>query len=55
LNKGLVPGKPVFGKQDASELTYKEKNKVLEAVNLIKEKRSGIIKGWTCTIGSKQK
>jgi hypothetical protein len=55
LNEGAVPGKPVFGKQDATELTYEEKKRALEAVNLIKEKRSGIIKGRTCANGSKQK
>jgi hypothetical protein len=55
LNEGAVPGKPVFGQQDANELTYEEKKKALEAVNLIKEKRNGIIKGRTCADGSKQK
>ena len=49
LNKGAVPGKkkPVVGPQDASPLTNEEKRRALEAVNLIKEKRSGIIKGRT--------
>jgi hypothetical protein len=55
LNEGAVPGKPVFGKQDANELTIEEKKRALEAVNLIKEKRSGVIKGRTCANGSKQK
>jgi hypothetical protein len=55
LNEGAVPGKPVFGKQDPNELTFEDKKRALEAVNLIKEKRSGIIKGRTCANGSKQK
>jgi len=57
LNKGAVPGKekPVVGPQDASLLTEEEKRRALEAVNLIKEKRTGKIKGRTCANGSKQK
>ena len=37
------------------DLTKEERSKALEAVNLIKEKRNGIIKGRTCANGSKQK
>ncbi len=57
LNEGAVPGKniPVVGPQDPSLLTDEEKRRALEAVNLIKEKRSGKIKGRTCANGSKQK
>ena len=36
-------------------LTHLEKKKALPAVNLIKEKRSGDIKGRTCVNGSKQR
>ncbi len=46
LNKGAVPGKkkPVVGPHDASVLTDNEKRRALEAVNLIKEKRTGNLK-----------
>ena len=44
-----------MGPQDASVLTNEEKKRALEAVNLIKEKRTGKIKGRTCANGSKQK
>ena len=55
LNSGVMPGKPVFGCIDAKSLTREEKRKALEAVNLIKKKRCGKIKGRTCANGSKQK
>jgi hypothetical protein len=55
MNEGPMPGKPVFGPQDASKLTPLQKKMTLEAVNLIKEKRCGKIKGRTCANGSKQK
>jgi len=55
LNIGPVPGKPVFGYIDPSTITNQEKRRALEAVNLIKKKRCGKIKGRTCADGSKQK
>ena len=55
LNSGAVPGKPVFGCIDPNTLTREEKRRALEAVNLIKKKRCGKIKGRTCANGSKQK
>ena len=35
-----------------SDLTKEDRSKALEVVNLIKEKRNGIIKVWTCANGS---
>jgi hypothetical protein len=55
LNEGAVPGKPVFGTVNPSTLSWEEKKRALEAVNLIKKKRCGKIKGRTCANGSKQK
>jgi hypothetical protein len=55
MNEGPMPGKPVFGLQDTSKLTPLQKKMTLEAVNLIKEKRCGKIKGHTCANRSKQK
>ena len=40
---------------DASTLTEVEKQKALPAVNLIKEKWNGVIKGRSCVDGSKQR
>ena len=55
LNTGAMPGKPVFGTIDPTTLTNEEKRRALEAVNLIKKKKCGKIKGRTCANGSKQK
>lgn len=55
LNEGPMPGKPVFGCIDPNELSIEDKRKALEAVNLVKKKRCGKIKGRTCANGSKQK
>jgi hypothetical protein len=55
LDKGVVPNKPVILPKDPSTLTRKEKASALEAVNLIKQKRCGKIKGRTCANGSKQR
>ena len=43
----------MVGPQDTSEFSSEDKRKVLEAVNLIKDKRTGTIKGRTCADGSK--
>ena len=55
LNEGSVPGKPVIMPVDTHTLTLQEKVKALPAVNLIKEKRNGDIKGRTFINGSKQR
>ena len=55
LNEGAVPGKPVLAPIDPDTLSREEKRQSLEAVNLIKEKRCGKIKGRTCANGSRQR
>ena len=55
LNTGAMPGKPVFGCIDPKNITMGERKRALEAVNLIKKKRCGKLKGRTCADGSKQK
>ena len=47
-------GNPVVIPLNPYELTDAESRQSLEAVNIIKEKINGIIKGITCTNGSKQ-
>ena len=54
LNKGAMPGKPIVSPVDYHTLSDEDKRQALETVNLIKEKRSGKIKGRTCANGSKQ-
>jgi hypothetical protein len=46
--------KKVFKPMVASELTSEEKNNALRAINLIKEKRCGKLKGQTCADGRQQ-
>ena len=41
-------GKPVVTHINPDTLSYKEKKKALESVNLIKENRNWIINGRTC-------
>ena len=55
LDKGPMAGKSVFGSISYDSLSKQESNGALEAVNLIKEKRDGKIKGRTCADGSKQR
>ena len=55
LNDGAVPGKPVVVPIDVSTLTPLEKRKALPAINLIKEKFGGDLKGRTCADGSRQR
>jgi hypothetical protein len=55
LDQGAVPGKPVVDPVDPTTISHDEKRQALEAVNLIKEKRCGRIKGRTCANGSKQR
>ena len=54
LDTGVLPGNPVVAPQDLSKLTAKDLEEALEAVNLIKEKRNGELKGRTCANGAKQ-
>ena len=55
LDEGAFPGKPVVKPIDPNTLTREEKYKAMEAVNLIKEKRCGKIKGRMCANGSTQR
>ena len=55
LNEGLAPGKPVVVLTDARTLTDLDKEKVLCAVSLIKEKWNGMLKGRSCVDVSKQR
>ena len=50
-----MPNKPVVVPINPDGLTEDEKTQALEAVNLIKQKRNGKIKGRTCANGSKQR
>ena len=50
---GAMEGKPVVEAVMAGDLSNKDKREALEAVNLIKEKRDGSIKGRTCANGAK--
>ena len=45
LNDGAIPSKPIIEPISFSNLMQKDKDEALEAVNLIKEKRSGKLKG----------
>ena len=55
LNNGVIPGNPLIKPIPFDELTDKDKEESLEAVNLIARKRSGKIKGRTCANGRKQR
>ena len=55
LNDGPMEGKSVIGEVNPDELTPEQKKQALAAVNLIKLKRNGNIKGRTCANGSKQR
>jgi hypothetical protein len=50
-----LDSKNVFEPLDASTLTASQKREALCAVNLIKEKRSGKLKGRTCADGRSQR
>ncbi len=45
----------VFDPIDATTLSHQQKKAALRAINLIKEKRSGVLKGRTCADGSVQR
>ena len=55
LKYGPIPGNPVFGPINNEELSGKESRRALKAVNLIKEKICGKIKGRTCANGGQNK
>ena len=55
LEEGPMPGKKVLTAINPETLSAEYKAKSLNAVNLIKQKRDGTIKGVTCADGSKQK
>ena len=55
LDKGAKEGNPVMIPLDPYKLTTQEKREALEAVNLIKEKRCGKLKGRTCANGARQR
>ena len=55
LNNGAMKGKHVVVPINPSKLTKFEKRVALDAVNIIKKKRNGDIKGRTCANGAKQR
>ena len=55
LDEGATKGRPVVVPIDPDQLTHEQKKQALYAVNLIKEKRCGKIKGRTCADGSRQR
>ena len=55
LDEGVIPGNPIIAGFNPGGLSKEEKHRALEAVNLIKETRNGIIKGRTCANGAKQR
>ena len=55
LDQGPMKGNPVVQGIDPSTLGQLEKREALEAVNLIKEKSDGTLKGRTCGNVSKQR
>ena len=55
LNDGAMPGKPVVEPISFTDLTEKDRSEAHKAVNLIKEKRYGKLKGRTCANGSRQR
>ena len=50
-----MPGKTVVTAINPKTLSAEDKAKSLNAVNIIKQKRDGTIKGRTCANGIKQK
>ena len=52
LDVGAMDGKPVIEPIDPKTLTTIEKEQALEAVNLIKKKRNGNLKGRACGNGA---
>ena len=54
LDSGAVFGKPVLAPFDVDKVETSVRRATFEAVNFIKEKRDGNIKGWTCVNESLQ-
>ena len=50
---GAYRGKPVIAAINNSELTDQDKKAALDAINMIKVKKNGTIKGRTCANGSR--
>jgi len=48
IHEGSMLGKPVVRPVDPHTLSFEQKKQELEAVTLIKEKRSGKLNGRTC-------
>ena len=55
LDEGPMEGKKVVEPLTYNSLTKKEKKEALDAINLIKEKRDGSLKGRSCANGAKQR
>ena len=55
LVHGAFPGKPVVEAIKHTDLSEKDKRTALDAVNLIKVKNNGTVKGRTCANGSKER
>ena len=55
LEYGPMPGKKVIEAIDPDIISFQQKRMALNAINLIKEKRDGTLKGRTCADGSKQR
>ena len=55
LDVGAMDGNPVITPIDVKILTRVEKEQALEAINLIKEKRNGDLKGRKCGNGAWQR
>ena len=55
LEEGPMPGKKVVTAINTETLSAEDKANLLNAVNIIKQKRDGTIKGRTCADGGKQK
>ena len=55
LHFGAMEGKPVVAPVKYEDLSENAKKKVMEAVNLVKKKRNGIMKARSCLNGSTQK
>ena len=54
LEYSPMPGKQVFTAIDPDTLSLEQKKRALNAINLIKQKRDGLIKGRTCADDSDQ-
>ena len=54
-DKGRMTGKPFVTPINTDTLSFDDKSKTLESVNLTKEKKCGKIKGRSCAYGSKKK